>query len=297
MLFLRSDFATKNERTNCQMKKKLLFYVITILTFVLSCGNKNQSVSSYPSDSVSVVEDKVSTTPSSIKNLDSLAIGNIHFNISKEQFHKETETFFKENNYIDDIQIAELYGHFYKNRLSALFVISAPTYKGHTGNWKVLYEKEYERNMQTGFLEGSNPNIYYWADDCLDSGKPFTDIKSIVNHAYGRISYKYDSNNLDIYNYMDESKYKGGLGGGIDVEKMCEEVDKATSRMANDPAYQRKKKEHEDKYKNVPSWSVIIIYYAPLVEEEIKAIDKAKYEEEHEKSQEISNLINPNEHK
>lgn len=146
----------KNFSFNMWSKGLALGFVCVIT--LPGCGNKVQS-SVEDTKADSAPEKQIN--PQEDKDMDSVAIGNIHLNITREEFEKEKQEFLAENQSLGKLRIQSVTGLFYEDKLAVIQIVSGrqTLHKEHVlfdksgkeygivenqqNGWEYLYRKKY----------------------------------------------------------------------------------------------------------------------------------------------------------
>ena len=110
------------------MKKIVIVLSIAIITLtVMSCTQNKQQVASIQSTHPESKSGKVKGDNKKIcdnQNKDSMAIGNICLNVTKEEFESQRNIFMRETPELGGLKIKSVNGLFYDDRLAAVQIVS-----------------------------------------------------------------------------------------------------------------------------------------------------------------------------
>lgn len=290
------------------MKNFLLFLLGGLIAVSLSSCKQNKHTSPQ-SINVSEVNNrhemkesdrlaKEQQRQNELDNVDTVAIGNIHLNTTKEIFEQEKRQFLKETQSLGELRIKSVTGFFYGNRLSAVQIISYPQTAHKEGNdhygasgWEYMYWQKYGNKYSSNrgkfqFVKGRKGIS---VTDFCASDKPYNSFKDLMEQPLKEC-------------YQDEELFpairmNGNVDGMMRVSDILQKLPKSSAsyyqQQLNDdlsrldrnnifdsstPIYQRiydaarleanqiiqrRNKVNFDKHKNDPSWSVIIIGFIP----------------------------------
>ena len=142
--------------------------------------------------------------------LDTIAIGNIHLNTTKEVFESEKAQFLKNNDSLGSLRIKSVTGFFWKDRLAAVQVVSTDNsfyrdkmknghntakvddiywiINGYGEGWSGLYQKKYgERyqNNNSGFYFGyTKGRKGIRVTDFCSTSKPYSTFEDVVKEPF-----------------------------------------------------------------------------------------------------------------
>jgi len=147
--------------------KIYLYYIISFLLIISSCQQKKR----YTAPQNNIIKPQVTVVKEDdakaeeirrqreIDYMDTVAIGNIHLNTTRDVFEKEKQIFLSEVQKLAAFKIKTVKGFFYEGRLAALQIISYPQDAHKTGRldgltnlpgesiryWTTLYYNKYSK--------------------------------------------------------------------------------------------------------------------------------------------------------
>lgn len=190
------------------MKKLIIISIITL--FLFSCNNHTSTNKTIQEGEPIDTLKEVVLSESEIKELerkrqeeedylDTVAIGNIHLNTTKDVFELEKRQFLEENKTLGTLKIKSVTGFFWKDRLAAVQIVS------HDNSF-------YREEMAKGSSESLGVSADYWEEF---DWKVYGERKGWGGLYYVKYHNKYSNNNsLVWFNYVKGRK-------GIRVTDYC----------------------------------------------------------------------------
>ena len=192
--------------------------IILIANLLLSChdsapnDSNNDKVATLPPIVISEkeVRDQLKRQQEEEDFLDTIAIGNIHLNTTKDVFELEKSQFLKEADSLGSLRIKSVTGYFWKGRLAAVQVVSTDnsfyrekmknghttakvddiywTINGYGDGWAGLYQKKYGERYQN-----NNSRFYFGyvkgrkgirVTDFCNTSNPFSTFENVVKDPF-----------------------------------------------------------------------------------------------------------------
>lgn len=274
------------------------YIILSVVIFVIFAAiisfHKDSETSSQISQSDTVDTNIVSTdtlesnnseVPDSINN-DSTAIGNIMFGENKAVFEKQKRVFLSEHSSLGGLKINKIKGFFYKNRLAAVQIISENNLNCEYTRWSNLYNmkygQDYSKERKRVRVNDNNANNYFATtyEDVLNY--EFENRKHLLFPPYQT---KFEN---QIFAQVAARQVLEALGDENLLRQYEHDIQEANSRRSGDNImlyagetyriaehyYKRfynqaaeKARIFNEKHKNAPSYSILIIIYNDLLNE------------------------------
>lgn len=230
--------------------------------------------------------------------MDTVAIGNIHLNTTKDIFEQEKRQFLTETQTLGELRIKSVNGFFYEDRLAAIQIISYPQTAHKEGNaiygingWEYMYYQKYGDNYSRGsgkfqFVKGRKG---IKVTDFCGSDRPFSSFEELMEKPlkacyqdealFPDVKMDGDVDGMlrvsDVLLVLPKSRanyYQQQLNDALSRRDRSNPFDISTliyqriydaARLEANQIIQQRNEVNSNKHKNDPSWSVIIIGYIP----------------------------------
>ena len=311
---------------------KLAFKIVVlgIITFItIACNQKKQqaapTIMPVQYESLSETIRKHNEQIRDSLNKDTTAIGNIHLNITREEFENQRRIFMEETTELGGLKIKSVNGLFYNDRLAAVQVISQQQNAHRKGlayneGWYYLYNQKYgnsyDRSSSRFTYERGRKGII--VTDVCASDKPYSSFEEFMEEplkkcysdqplfsALGRV------NNVgamvaasEVLLYLSKSRqqyYEQQISDDIasrskisnpllrNSSYIYEHVYEEARHEAN-AIIERRNEINSKKHKNDPSWSVVIIAFLPSCDNYRRDINRDAEKEKEEKQKELDKI-------
>ena len=253
------------------------------------------------------------------------AIGNIHLNITREEFESQRKIFMEETPELGGLKIQSINGLFYNDRLAAVQVISQQQNahrKGFAYNegWYYLYYQKYGNSYnhsRSRFTYERGRKGIIVTDVCA-TDKPFSSFEEFMEKP---LSTCYSDQSLfnargqmdkfeaiisvnDVLRYLPKSRqnyYNQMINDDVGRRSNSSDIFTRGSYVIYEQVYEkarheanaiieRKNEINSKKHKNDPSWSVVIIAFLPSCDNYRREISREAEKVKEEKQKELDKI-------
>jgi hypothetical protein len=257
--------------------------------------------------------------------MDTTAIGNIHLNITQDEFEIQKNTFLEETPELGGLKIKSVNGLFYEGRLAAIQVISQQQNahkKGMAFNegWYYLYYQKYgsSYNHSSSRFTYERGRKGIIVTDVCASDKPFSSFEEFMENP---LSTCYSDQSLfnargqmdkfeaitsvsDVLRYLPKSRqnyYNQMINDDVGRRSNSTDIFTRGSYVIYEQVYEKARHEanaiierrneiNSKKHKNDPSWSVIIIAFLPSCDKYNSEKRRAAERVEEEKRKDLDKI-------
>jgi BMFP domain-containing protein YqiC len=307
--------------------KMVVLGIITIIT--IACNQKKQQAApnimpvQYESQSEMIRKHNERVRDS--LNKDTTAIGNIHLNITREEFESQRRIFMEETPELGGLKIKSVNGLFYNDRLAAVQIISQQQNahkKGMAFNegWYYLYYQKYgsSYNHSSSRFTYERGRKGIIVTDVCASDKPFSSFEEFMENP---LSTCYSDQSLfnargqmdkfeaitsvsDVLRYLPKSRqnyYNQMINNDVGRRSNSTDIFTRGSYVIYEQVYEKARHEanaiierrneiNSKKHKNDPSWSVVIIAFLPSCDNYRREISREAEKIKEEKKKELDKI-------